>query len=827
MARSRQRRSRRRTLALLTGLVATFVLVIGVPNSGAVHDFDPPTGIGDLFELDDNALDDSTPAGDDWDTVVGGTGSDTEHVFATDFSNEDDDTFCQGTKEIHDLSAWNWCDNTASNDKNDIEHAYAAVYTVPSDGDFENTPLAGHQILYLGADRFANNGDSGLGFMFLQSGLEKLGCSPTPCVTIGGTFGNGLGGPAAHVDGDVYVVSQFTQGGEEVTADVYRWDGIAPGIGWVLEDTGVDCDVATANDNVCATVFGDGDNATNLATDAPWTYTTKFPGEDPPGTPQPNDFAEGTFFEGGVDLTHFDLEGCFQTVLADTSQSQNIVESMQDFVFDDFELCSVEIRKDGPGLSKVGDDVTYDFEIENTGAAKLFLDTLTDDVLGDLEEDAPDACDVLDVGEICSFSVNYTVQEGDPDPLVNTVTAVYKGEEDLSGAAISDTDDHSVELFQPAVEVVKDGTELSKVGDTVTYNFKIFNRSSTDSPNLVVESIDDTLLLDLLDDAPAACDELTDADGDDTGGTDQCSFSVNRVVQAGDPDPLNNTVTVVYNPSGFTNDISDTDSHSVNLFQPSVAVTKLCAPASVTVGQTVTFTCSILNTSSADAPNLILDSVTDVRNPGNVVTDLTATAIANGCDPLAPAASCSFTYTATATTVGTLTNTVTAHYHPSGFSNDITDDGTCSVEVTGGEGCTPGFFKRFTNVWDEFGDPIVVNVRAAITSLGSPFTYAGTTGLTAQLFRNIFGLTSAQMTAAGLDPTLTMLQAINLGGGGFEKLARHGVAGLLSSASVAYPFDTEEVLQMVQNAIVTLQAEPTATQLADANNLSHQNCPKT
>jgi hypothetical protein len=83
------------------------------------------------------------------------------------------------------------------------------------------------------------------------------------------------------------------------------------------------------------------------------------------------------------------------------------------------------------------------------------------------------------------------------------------------------------------------------------------------------------------------------------------------------------------------------------------------------------------------------------------------------------------------------------------------------------------------------------------------------------------------MTAAGLNPDLTMLQAINLGGGGFEKLARHGVAGLLSSASVAYSFTTVQVLQKVHDAIVNLQAEPTATQLASANDLSHVNCPKT
>ena len=175
--------------------------------------------------------------------------------------------------------------------------------------------------------------------------------------------------------------------------------------------------------------------------------------------------------------------------------------------------------------------------------------------------------------------------------------------------------------------------------------------------------------------------------------------------------------------------------------------------------------------------------------------------------------------------VGTLTNTVTAHFHPLGFPNDIFDDGTCSVAVTGGEGCTPGFFKNHTNVWDQASDPISIKIKAAVDAKGAPYLYVAGQGVTTQLYRNIFGLTPAQMTAAGLSPSLTMLQAINLGGGGFNALARHSVAGLLSSASVAYPFSTDAVLTMVHNAIVTLTLEPTLTQITNANNLSELNCP--
>jgi uncharacterized repeat protein (TIGR01451 family) len=100
-------------------------------------------------------------------------------------------------------------------------------------------------------------------------------------------------------------------------------------------------------------------------------------------------------------------------------------------------------------------------------------------------------------------------------------------------------------------------------------------------------------------------------------------------------------------------------SHEVNLFQPSVAVTKTCAPSQVKVGETITFTCTITNTSSTDSLNLILVSVTDVRNPGGVSTDLTATAAAACCDVLTsnPSETCSFSYTFTPSAAGTVTNT--------------------------------------------------------------------------------------------------------------------------------------------------------------------------
>ena len=331
---------------------------------------------------------------------------------------------------------------------------------------------------------------------------------------------------------------------------------------------------------------------------------------------------------------------------------------------------SVEIEKGGDTLGKITDNAHYTFEITNTSTADspdLILDSISDTLLGDLSDEAPAACDRLAPGESCSFGADRVVQQGDPDPLPNTVTVHYHPEGFSND--ISASDDHEVNLFQPSVVVEKSGDSTGKIGDNVHYTFDITNTSSDDSPDLLLESISDTLLGDLSDEAPEACDRLAPGES--------CSFGADRVVQEDDPDPLPNTVSVLYHPEGFPNDITDTDDHSVNLFQPGVRVDKTGDTLSK-VGDPVTYTFTVTNTSSEDGPDLVLDSMDDT-----VLGDLEAQAIEAGCGTLASGASCEFQVTriVQAGDSDPLPNVVTVHYHPEGFSNDITDTDDHSVNL--------------------------------------------------------------------------------------------------------------------------------------------------
>jgi hypothetical protein len=121
---------------------------------------------------------------------------------------------------------------------------------------------------------------------------------------------------------------------------------------------------------------------------------------------------------------------------------------------------SLDVTKTGPDTAKVGDTITYTigFVDTSTALAPAFENcTGTDTVLGTLG--------AFTAGVNRTF--DYTVQAGDPDPLPNTATITC----DVVGFdnTASDSDNHSVDLIDPSIDVTKTGPASAKVGDTITY----------------------------------------------------------------------------------------------------------------------------------------------------------------------------------------------------------------------------------------------------------------------------------------------------------------------------------------------------------------------
>lgn len=131
-----------------------------------------------------------------------------------------------------------------------------------------------------------------------------------------------------------------------------------------------------------------------------------------------------------------------------------------------------------------------------------------------------------------------------------------------------------------------------------------------------------------------------------------------------------------------------------------------------------------------------------------------------------------------------------------GFTVTFTNDEP-EPPPPGNEGCTPGFWK-------------------APQHLDSWTTYNPGADFDATFGVNFFS------------PNITLLQAVGLGGGGTQALARHGVAALLNAASgdVDAVYTTAEVIAIVQGsgAYAGLSVEARKNLLVAANELG---CPLT
>ena len=148
----------------------TSVLVVLIAMSGIV------LAIKSNFELDGDA-EDTVSLGKDWDNVYcdlfpnpNCVGVDPSSALAKTFQSDsigkfDDDIYTGGgSKDDLDINdpvdpilSNNWLWKYASPPpKDNIEHAFAAVYTGSEDG-------TEHTYLYFGADRYDNNGDAEIG----------------------------------------------------------------------------------------------------------------------------------------------------------------------------------------------------------------------------------------------------------------------------------------------------------------------------------------------------------------------------------------------------------------------------------------------------------------------------------------------------------------------------------------------------------------------------------------------------------------------------------------------------------------------------------------
>jgi hypothetical protein len=342
----RKQRGRRYLTALAAlGLVAgTFAITSTVL---AVHD--------QKFQLDgDVSASTQTNVGPlapqtlDWDSLFNASGADitplptgfTSSSFTRDFRvnpgcvltgtgtfcTADTTTYATGSKDTLPITPGWQCnrDNNVSS-KVDIMNAYAAAYTAAN----------GDKMMYFGMEKNTDTGNNNVAFWFLQSGAD--------CISLGGS----TPWTGHHVDGDILIVSAFTNGGGVGTINAYRWNGDDTGsLGTSSIAVGKDCKITGGLDTICAT-SNSGPDAINTLITTPWLTANKADGVA--HTLQPTEF-----FEGGINLTLTNLaDKCFNTFVGDTRSSQSLGATLFDYARGSLGACtsSIVTTPSAPSLS--------------------------------------------------------------------------------------------------------------------------------------------------------------------------------------------------------------------------------------------------------------------------------------------------------------------------------------------------------------------------------------------------------------------------------------------------------------------------------------------
>jgi hypothetical protein len=225
-------------------------------------------------------------------TIDGHTGDwsgKTYNAYSHDKNNSADNQFTQGSKDETPISSLVWNDGSTNN-KGDITNGAAILGTEVIGG-------TSHNILYFAGDRAVNNGDAAIGFWFFR-GTVALDTTSGPK---NGLYAGGFVG--THQDGDILVVSHFTQGGGTATILIYKWQGT----GLLAPISSTTAAVNTGLENV-PTGFSYG--------------ASQYP--------------IGDFFEGKLDLTALNIPPCFANFLLETRNSQTLNASLQDLTFGAF-----------------------------------------------------------------------------------------------------------------------------------------------------------------------------------------------------------------------------------------------------------------------------------------------------------------------------------------------------------------------------------------------------------------------------------------------------------------------------------------------------------
>ena len=273
--------------------------------------------------------------------------------------------------------------------------------------------------------------------------------------------------------------------------------------------------------------------------------------------------------------------------------------------------------EDTSGTLTLGDTVTYQFVVTNTGGVTLSAVALDDPLVG-----GPVSCPESTVAPADSMTctATYAVTQSDVDAgsIDNTANVVGTGP---SGRIVSDTDSESLAPPQnPSISLLKtltanadeDGSDDVSVGDTLTYGFAVSNDGNVGLSTVTVSD-------PLAGLSPLAC---TPSQPASLGPNETMACTATLIVTQShvDSGSIANTASVsAERPGGLPGQPSDdiTDTSTVTIDIPPLTIVQLDktlqanadedASGDVSVGDTLTYEFAVTNSGNVTLSAIVVD----------------------------------------------------------------------------------------------------------------------------------------------------------------------------------------------------------------------------
>ncbi|MDX2343850.1 MAG: proprotein convertase P-domain-containing protein, partial [Acidimicrobiia bacterium] len=256
--------------------------------------------------------------------------------------------------------------------------------------------------------------------------------------------------------------------------------------------------------------------------------------------------------------------------------------------------------------------------------ATIYIQGTTLTVLAQTKDNAPDgnpdlidgtpaalvvAGDDFDLPPGSTMTVTYQVQVDDEfDGSVLSVDNIVAITSDEMATPIEATTSNPID-FNPVVDIVKGGPAGPVgVGDSVTYTYTVDHTTASDGSPVDITVVDD--IVDLSAVIPAG-------DTNSNGLLDRTEtwvYTTTYTIPVDAADPLVNVATV--SGTDLDGDPIDeaTDTHSVDVdFAPLLTVAKVGSPAPASVGDTVTYTYTVVHSAASDLSPVANVSIVDSR----------------------------------------------------------------------------------------------------------------------------------------------------------------------------------------------------------------------